>query len=411
MSFKCIICKKITPNFGLRDDKIAEYCFNCKKEGMIDIKHKKCIICNNKRPTFGLPGDKIAEYCFNCKKEGMIDIKRFLCIICNNKRPTFGLPGDKKAEYCFTCKKDGMVDITNSKCIECKKTIPVFGFPTDKICNYCSKCKKEGMINLRDPKCIECKKTIPVFGFPTDKIRNYCSKCKKEGMINLKDSKCIECKKTIPVFGFPTDKIRNYCSKCKKEGMINLKDPKCKSDWCITLSNKKYDGYCCYCFMHLFPDKQVSRNYKTKEKYVVDYIKEQFKEIDIIADKQIHGGCSKRRPDILIDLGHQIIIVEIDENQHINYDCSCENKRIMELSQDVGHRPIIFIRFNPDDYKINLKNITSCWSQGKHGIYTIKKCKQEEWNERLIILKEQINYWLINKTSKLIEIIQLFYDQ
>ena len=230
-------------------------------------------------------------------------------------------------------------------------------------------------------------------------------------MINLKDPKCIECKKTIPVFGFPTDKIRNYCSKCKKEGMINLKDPKCKSDWCITLSNKKYHGYCCYCFMHLFPDKQVSRNYKTKEKYVVDYIKEQFKEIDIIADKQIHGGCSKRRPDILIDLGHQIIIVEIDENQHINYDCSCENKRIMELSQDVGHIPIIFIRFNPDDYKINLKNITSCWRQGKHGIYTIKKCKQEEWNERLIILKEQINYWLINKTSKLIEIIQLFYDQ
>jgi len=162
--------------------------------------------------------------------------------------------------------------------------------------------------------------------------------------------------------------------------------------------------------MHLFPDKQVSRNYKTKEKYVIDYIKEQFKDIDIIADKQIQGGYSRKRPDILIDLGHQIIIVEIDENQHINYDCYCENKRIMELSQDVGHRPIIFIRFNPDDYKTNLKNITSCWGLNKKGICTIKKCKQEEWNERLIILKEQINYWLINKTSKLIEIIQLFYD-
>ena len=48
-------------------------------------------------------------------------------------------------------------------------------------------------------------------------------------------------------------------------------------------------------------------------------------------------------------------IVEIDENQHIEYDCSCENKRIMELSQDVGHRPIIFIRFNPDDY-LNYEN-------------------------------------------------------
>ena len=83
----------------------------------------------------------------------------------------------------------------------------------------------------------------------------------------------------------------------------------------------------------------------------------------------------------------------------------------MELSQDVGHRPIIFIRFNPDDYKINLKNITSCWKLNKQGICTIKKNKQEEWKERLKILEEQIKYWLNNKTSKLIEVIQLFYDQ
>jgi len=335
----------------------------------------KCIICNIKYPIYSFSiDDKKAEYCFNCKKKGMVDIMHKKCIICNNKRPNFGLPDDKIAKYCFNCKEEGMINIKISKCIECKKNIAIFGFSTDKISNYCSKCKKEGMINLRDPKCIECKKTIPIFGSPIDKTRKYCSKC-------------------------------------KKEGMVNLKDPKCKSEWCNTLISKKYDGYCCYCFMHLFPNKPISRNYKTKEKYVVDYIKDQFKEIDIIPDKRIHEGCSKRRPDILIDLGHQIIIVEIDENQHINYDCSCENKRIMELSQDVGHRPIIFIRFNPDDYKINLKNITSCWGLNKQGICTIKKNKQEEWKERLTILEEQIKYWLNNKTSKLIEVIQLFYNQ
>jgi hypothetical protein len=74
---------------------------------------------------------------------------------------------------------------------------------------------------------------------------------------------------------------------------------------------------------------------------------------EIITDKKIEGGCSKRRPDIMIDIGFQIIIVEIDENQDNNYDCSCEYKRIMELSQDVGFHPIVFIRFNPDGYKIN----------------------------------------------------------
>jgi hypothetical protein len=303
-----------------------------------------------------------------------------------------------------------MIDIINLKCIICKSKQPSFGLPDDKIAKYCAKCKESHMIDIIHPKCIKCLKKRPTFGLPDDKIAKYCFNCKEPHMIDIINLKCIICKSKQPSFGLPDDKIAKYCAKCKEPNMIDIIHPKCKSEWCNTRITNKYDGYCCYCFMHLFPDKQVSRNYKTKEKYVIDYIKEYFKEIDIIADKQIYGGCSRRRPDILIDLGYQIIIVEIDENQHINYDCSCENKRIMELSQDVGHRPIIFIRFNPDDYKTNLKNITSCWGLNKKGICTIKKCKQEEWNERLIILKEQINYWLINKTSKLIEIIQLFYD-
>ena len=370
----------------------------------------KCIICKSKQPSFGLQDDKIAKYCFNCKEPYMIDIRNPKCIKCLKKRPVFGLPDDKNAKYCFSCKEPDMIDIKHPKCIKCLKKRPNFGLPDDKIAKYCFNCKEPDMIDIKSSKCIKCLKKRPTFGLPDDKIAKYCAKCKDLDMIDIKNSKCIICLKKIPSFGLQDDKIAKYCFNCKEPDMIDIKSPKCKSEWCNTHITNKYDGYCCYCFMHLFPDKQISRNYKTKEKYVIDYIKEHFKEIDIIADKQIHGGCSRRRPDILIDLGYQIIIVEIDENQHINYDCSCENKRIMELSQDVGHRPIIFIRFNPDDYKTNLKNITSCWGLNKNGICTIKKCKQEEWNERLIILKEQINYWLINKTSKLIEIIQLFYD-
>jgi hypothetical protein len=115
----------------------------------------------------------------------------------------------------------------------------------------------------------------------------------------------------------------------------------------------------------------------------------------------------------MIDLGFHIIIVEIDENQHNDYDCSCENKRLMELSQDVGFRPIIFIRFNPDGYKINDKKITSCWHINKLGIYQINKKKINEWNERLKNLKETIEYWSNpqHKIDKTIEIIELYYNQ
>jgi hypothetical protein len=49
----------------------------------------------------------------------------------------------------------------------------------------------------------------------------------------------------------------------------------------------------------------------------------------------------------------------------------------MELFKDVNHRPIIFIRFNPDDYKQDNKNIISCWTLNKLGIYTVKKSKQK----------------------------------
>jgi hypothetical protein len=50
-------------------------------------------------------------------------------------------------------------------------------------------------------------------------------------------------------------------------------------------------------------------------------------------------------------LEEQIIIIEVDENGHNNEEyCACENKRIMEISQDLSHKPIVFIRFNPDKY-------------------------------------------------------------
>ena len=198
-----------------------------------------------------------------------------------------------------------------------------------------------------------------------------------------------------------------YCYTHKLEGMVNVKDKTCKTYLCNIRVQDKYDGYCLRCFIHMFPDKPVSRNYKTKEYAVVEYIKQNYPHLNWIADKIISGGCSRRRPDLLLDLMYQIIIIEVDENQHIDYDCSCENKRTMELSQDMGHRPIVFIRFNPDDYQKDGKNITSCWGQDKKGICIVKKSKNTEWSERLSTLKETIDYWITpaNITNKIVETI------
>jgi hypothetical protein len=158
------------------------------------------------------------------------------------------------------------------------------------------------------------------------------------------------------------------------------------------------------------PEVSVSRNYKTKEREVTDRIKESFPDFDWVLDKKVEGGCSKRRPDLLLDLGERIIIVEVDENKHTNYDCSCENKRLMELSRDLGHRPIVFIRFNPDGYVDSAgKKISSCWRLNGHGVMTIMKTRQKEWDTRINTLKDQVQYWIENSTEKTVEIIELFY--
>lgn len=161
------------------------------------------------------------------------------------------------------------------------------------------------------------------------------------------------------------DKIKTYCIECNGKQIcihhkIKTRCIQCNgSDLCISCKSvrksKKYDNHCLRCFIHLFPDQPVTRNYKTKETDVAQFITTNFPNFTWNLDKKIEDGCSRRRPDLMCDLGYQVIIIEVDENQHDKYDCSCENKRIMQLSQDIGHRPIIFIRFNPDNY-VNSNN-------------------------------------------------------
>jgi hypothetical protein len=233
-------------------------------------------------------------------------------------------------------------------------------------------------------------------------------------MINVVNKTCKNnsCN-TQPNYNYKGLKQKLYCKTHKLDGMVDVSHPTCKNDFCETRANeknKKYKGYCAYCYINMFPNKPVSRNYKTKEKAVSDYIKEVFNNMDWICDRKVQDGCSQKRPDLLLELGYQVIIIEVDEQQHNGY--SCENKRLMEISQDLGHRPIVLIRFNPDSYKDGDKKITSCWSNNsKSGLNTIKQCKKQEWSNRLLELKNNVDFWLNNKTNKTIELVELFFNK
>jgi hypothetical protein len=56
--------------------------------------------------------------------------------------------------------------------------------------------------------------------------------------------------------------------------MVDVKHKRCIHEWCNTfVSNKNYEGFCMRCYIYKYPLKLVSRNYKTKEFTVVEFVK------------------------------------------------------------------------------------------------------------------------------------------
>lgn len=156
--------------------------------------------------------------------------------------------------------------------------------------------------------------------------------------------------------------------------------------------------------------------YKIKERYLRDELRLRFldNDINMIFDKAVDGGCSRRRPDVLIDLILYSIIIECDEGQHKNYEC--ENKRTMQLFEDLGERPLIMIRFNPDNYTEKDKKIKGCFTPlttiediHKKKFYDINK---QEWERRVDILEEVIKSKIsLEIPEKEIDEIKLFYNK
>jgi hypothetical protein len=334
-----------------------------------------------------------------------------------NAQPSFNYFGNKSGLYCSSHKLKDMMDVKHKSCTESGCALrPTYNYPGSNVAIYCKNHKLENMVNIVTNTCIydECNK-VPTYNYNGTKTALYCLEHKLESMVDIKHKLCIANGCGVRgCYNFEGNKNGIYCVEHKHDDMINVVDKTCKTPLCNTRVKNKYEGYCFRCYIYTFPDKPVVQNYKTKEKNVVEYVTSKFPGFTWVSDKKITNGCSKRRPDLLLDLGYQIIIVEIDENQHLDYDCNCENKRIMQLSQDLGHRPIVFIRFNPDGYKTKdgIK-IPSLWHINGIGICSIKRTKYTQWQNRLDVLCEHIQYWSdeSNKTDKIIENVHLFYDQ
>ena len=404
---RCLKCSKL-PSYNSEGETKALYCFKHKEPGMVDVLNPRCLKCS-KRPTFNIESAKKALYCFEHKEPSMVDVVNPRCLKCS-KHPSYNSEGEKKALYCFEHKEPGMVNVVSPRCLKCSKH-PSYNSEGEKKALYCFEHKEPGMVDIKSRRCLKCLKQ-PHFNNEGKTKGLYCFEHKEPDMVDVVSPRCLKCPKQ-PYFNNEGEKKGRYCFEHKEPGMVDVVNARCATPGCIVqISNKKYHGHCLRCFVHLFPDEPAACNYKTKERAVDDFLSFAFPDKTIVFDKPIFGGCSKRRPDAIFDVGTHVIVQETDENQHEVYDCSCENKRICELWQDIGHRPLVFIRFNPDDYfDISGKHVTSCWGIDGRGMAAIKKSKNAEWAQRLNCLRDHIAYWLGITPEKSIEIIQLFYDE
>jgi hypothetical protein len=172
--------------------------------------------------------------------------------------------------------------------------------------------------------------------------------------------------------------------------MEDVVNKRCEHEGCTTqVRNANYKGFCLRCFVYLHPGQKVARSYKVKEQHVIDALAKG--DLGLPAgvvptcDKRVDGtgGCgSGRRPDWLADLGTHSLIVEVDEEQHAGYDTTCETKRLMQLFGDLGDRPLVVVRFNPDDYVAACgRRVPSPFKHlAKLGVPVVSR--QAEWDAR-----------------------------
>lgn len=393
-------CKECGGGGLCEHDKPRHYCKDCGGNCLCEHGKRKyrCKECG---------GSEICEHdknkfdCSDCKGSNRCEPHNKLKRNCKECSGTlFCIHGNRKAR----CKECGGSEICKHNiskyyCKECDGSIFCIHGKNKRYCK--EGCGGNGLCehNHRKEQCVECDGTQICLH---KKQKHVCVECNGTTICEhgKRKYRCIVCGGSQFCIH---NKNKDYCKICHGKYL-------CKSSWCETIGNPKYEGYCLVCYVNMFPDKPNARNYKTKEKDVVDRIIQTFTNFTWVSDKKVQDGCSRRRPDLLLDMGSHIIIIEVDENKHTDYDCSCENKRLMELSQDLQHRPIVFIRFNPDDYtNQDGELVKSCWKLNKLGVMQIMKTKQTEWEERIDSLKQQIQYWIDNTTDKTIEIVELFY--
>ncbi len=382
-------CRK-RPTYNLEGEKNGIFCVTHKEAGMVDVKNKTCNQegCR-KRPHYNLEGETTAKYCAAHKEAGMIDVKSKTCHQegCR-KRPCYNLEGETNSKYCATHKEAGMVNVTSKTCQQegCRK-IPAYNLEGETTAKYCAAHKEAGMIDVKSKTCHQegCRVQAR-FNLP-GMYSEYCTRHKKDGMILQPRKKCEEpdCN-SIAQYGILT---QIHCEEHKTKDDYNLAERTCRNSICA--GNHPIDildafGHCVTFCSAVKQSEMYRKHQKKKEEFVGKLLEHDISTPLYMRDERGDNGCSASRPDFVYHIGTHVVIIEVDEGQHKSYNnCGTtkeekqdtENRRMYNLSSEFDGLPLVFIRYNPDSYRVDGK-VAKTPDQQRHDtlIRWVKKCIQ-----------------------------------
>jgi hypothetical protein len=411
------------PSFDIVGGK-GKYCATHKLDGMIDVKHKRCENCEKVNPSYDFPGGK-GRFCVAHAETGMVNIKSKKCEFTGcTTLPCFDTKGGK-GRFCLIHKEPGMINVLSKQCEhgECT-TQPTFNYVGGKA-RFCAIHKLEGMIDISHKRCehADCDKINPMFDIPGGKGR-FCKRHHQTGMIDVKSKRCetSDCD-THAWYGIPGHPPTS-CAPHRKAGMLKNPGARCKHRGCKqpAIYGKNLEPF--RCETHKLEDDQnlVERECTSchlpmvlnkdnvcegcdpvsfqqaalaKQRVVMAYLDSQHL-TGTSTDRMVEGGvCGKERPDRVYELSDRVIVLEVDEDQHKGRPCECEQTRMVNISQSFGGLPVLWIRFNPDEYK------------------SAKNAKQKTVQQRLKLLTNVLKHLHNASTSPtaFVQVLYLYFDE
>ena len=319
--------------------------------GMTDVKNKKCSHRGcSKIPQYAMPGQQ-AIRCVLHKDGGMIDVicARSCSTDCCNRAARYKNPVTS-LQACDLHVQPGMLLVPKKSCCaypDCNRQRR-YGIDPKKL-SHCGQHKLPGMLSSSKARCTAegCQK-LPSYGFHT---RKRCAEHKMEGMRHFYGRLCkfAGCSRSAS-FGIQHRKpVR--CFEHKTKEMVDVITPMkpCSSCGLQTSASLLKKGLCYYC-------RPATIRAHNKELVIKAVLEAQLSHIDFVHDRVVKPilecACKKYRPDFWAELPTFVLVVEVDERQHENYEPSCELRRLVELLAACMGKPLVVIRYNPDAYKI-----------------------------------------------------------